>query len=130
MSASDHRTYINALKSLCIRYPDLHKLNRYLAKREHFPGRAAVLQFASDGVERIDFQTVDGLTAYFSATVTSIYKHRLYLLEDLSTFLWRCSVRILDGPMAVRGAGEYDTLDGVGVGLRITEAVVVGAEGG
>lgn len=87
MSASNQDIYIDAINSLCSRYPDLIKLNRYLEKHQYFLGRAAVLQFDSgrhSKAERLDFRDANALNAYFSRTATSTCKHRLYLLEDVS----------------------------------------------
>ena len=87
MGSRTQTTYINAIEDFRSRYPDLYKLSHYVHKpdRDGIRGRAAVLQFGSGRITRVeDFRDVDHLKTYFSHTASSACKHRLYLLEDLS----------------------------------------------
>ena len=79
-------SYIDAVHSSRSRYPDLYKLTEFLGRPQNHTGRAAVIEFGSDGVEgRHDFHDAKSLAAYLSTTASSRLRRRqLFLLEDLS----------------------------------------------
>lgn len=85
MGSKTQTPYINAIKDFRSRYPDLYKLSEFLERRHPYQSQAAVLQFGSDSINRVErFDHGDDLKAYFSHTARSACKRRLYLLEDLS----------------------------------------------
>ena len=87
MGSRTQTTDINAIQNFRFRCPDMYKLSRYVQQpdRDGSRGRAAVLQFGSGRITRVeDFRDANDLKTYFSHTAKSACKHRLYLLEDLS----------------------------------------------
>jgi len=79
--------YLDLVKALVRRYPNLHYLNLFIKKPAIYPVRVSVLEFGSNKVTRIDFDGNEGyakLQKYLASSSDDGPHKRLYLVEDLS----------------------------------------------
>src|SRR5436190_2559993 len=79
-------SYIDTIAKCSRRYPDFLHLNKFLRNCGPHSGRATVLEFhLGKSVERRNFADPDDLSNYLQDLSDCSCKHRLFMLEDLSS---------------------------------------------